>query len=202
MRGAFKPLLPLGGRPVVAQVLHALKSDARIDPLLVVTGFRSDQVRSALAGTGVTFVYNEAHEQGEMLSSVRAGIRALPQDAQAFVVALGDQPGVLPLTIRLLVDAWQRAPGAIVVPVYQGQRGHPIVFPSRCIAKIEALATDQTLKAVTHRQGQNVVQVFVDDPAVRMDIDTPQDYQDAVRRWDQKPAAPIGSEALHGSSPG
>jgi molybdenum cofactor cytidylyltransferase len=201
MRGAFKPLLELNGKPVIRRVVESLLSELRVDPVLVVTGYRSENVCEALADSGVKFVYNAVHEHGEMLSSIHTGIRALAQDVAGFVLALGDQPGISQETIRLLVEAWERAPNSIIIPEHQCNRGHPIIIPARCIPEIMALGRDQTLKSVTHRPGQQIVRIPVDDPAIRMDIDTPEDYQEALRRWSQRPAARNATEALHGPSP-
>ena len=201
MRGAFKPLLELDGTPVIRRAVESLLSEPRIHPVLVVTGYRSEDVCEALADSNLNLVYNPAHEHGEMLSSIQAGIRALPQDVGGFVLALGDQPGVSQDTIRLLVETWERAPDSITIPEHEGNRGHPIIIPARCIPEILALGPAQTLKDVTHRPGQEVVQIPVDDPAIRMDIDTPEDYQEALRRWSRGCAARNGTEALHGPSP-
>jgi len=74
--GQFKPLLPLGGAPMLARVVESIQSVGGIGPVVVVTGHQSERVRSALADLDVRFAYNEAYEQGEMLSSVQAGVRA------------------------------------------------------------------------------------------------------------------------------
>ena len=200
--GSFKPLLLLGGKPVVAQVVESLAAARAIDPILVVTGHLADRVAGALANADVALVFNAAHAQGEMLSSIQAAVRALPPAVDAFVLALGDQPGIRPHTIRLLTDAWLRARAAIVIPTFDGRRGHPLIISSRCIPEILSLAPGQTLKSITARRDLDIVLVPVDDPAVRMDIDTPEDYQSAVRRWEQRPAACNGTEALHGPSIG
>lgn len=202
MKGAFKPLLEFAGTSIVARVVKMLQSDPRIDPLLVVVGFRCDDVKDALLGADVNFVYNPSHEHGEMLSSIQAGIAALRGEIGGFALALGDQPGISPESVRLLVEAWEHTPDAIVIPTYRGNRGHPVLIPSRCVPEILDLRSNQTLKAVTHRPGQQVVEISVEDPAIRMDIDTPQDYQEALRHWSQRPPAQNGTEALHGPSPG
>jgi len=194
--GQFKPLLPLGGAPMVARVVESIQSVGGIGPVVVVTGHQSERVRSALADLDVRFAYNEAYEQGEMLSSVQAGVRALPTDAGAFVLALGDQPVVKPSTIRLLADTWRRTGALIVAPTYEGRRGHPIVFSSRCIPELLALHSNQTLKALLDRDPNEIAQVPVDDPAVRVDIDTPQDYECVLRVWQRRSQRREAMEAI------
>jgi molybdenum cofactor cytidylyltransferase len=188
--GRFKPLLPFGGRPMVARVVESLAESGGVGPVLVVTGHRSGEVEGAVGRQPVRFVFNGDYAVGEMLSSVQAGVRALPKGAAAFVLALGDQPAVRPATIRLLVEAWAGSRAPVVVPTYAGRTGHPVVIASACGPEILALGgPGQTLKSLMHRRASQTVEVPTDDPAVLADVDTPQDYQEALRLWEHRSRA-------------
>ena len=188
--GRFKPLLPFGGRPMVARVVESLVEAACVGPIQVVTGHRSGEVEGAVGRRSVRFVYNSEYAVGEMLSSVQAGVRALPSDAAAFVLALGDQPAVRPATVRMLVEARARSKAPVVVPTYAGRTGHPVVIASACVPDILTLdGPGQTLKSLMHRRADETVEVATDDPAVLADVDTPEDYQEALRLWEHRSRA-------------
>src|SRR5687767_700937 len=120
--GAFKPLLPFGGVTVVEACVAALREGGAAE-VVVVVGHRGSEVRAALAHLpGVRFASNEA-EGSEMGVSVARGVEALPDSAEAALVALVDQPAVPPAEIRRLLDARRRTGARLVVPEWEGRGG-------------------------------------------------------------------------------
>jgi molybdenum cofactor cytidylyltransferase len=179
--GAFKPLLPLDGKALLVHVIETLQAVDEIRTILVVTGHEERRLKAALQSAPVSFVHNAAYASGEMLSSVQAGLRALPADVEAVVLALGDQPAVQPETVRRLVRTWLEQKPALVLPVFHGRRGHPLLLCMSLRAEILALPKNATLKTAVHRHLGEAVQIAVDDAAVTADVDTPEDYQRAQR---------------------
>jgi len=179
--GAFKPLLPLGGKALLVHVIETLKAVDEIQTIVVVTGHEERRLMTTLQATPVSFVHNSCYASGEMLSSVQAGLRALPADVEAVVLALGDQPAVQPETVRRLVRTWLEQRPPLVLPVFHGRRGHPLLLSMSLRAEILALPENATLKTVVHHHLSEAVQTAVDDAAVTADVDTPEDYQRAQR---------------------
>lgn len=193
--GRLKPLLPFGDRPMLSRVLESLLAVVEASRCIVVTGHAAPEIRAAVADSGVTFAHNSDYASGGMLSSVQSGVRALPTDTKAFFLVLGDQPMVAPETVGSLLRAWRAAPAsAIVLPLYGDRRGHPVLFASRCAAEIMTLPPDATLKTCVQRHAADTVQVAVDDPAVIADVDTPDDYQQALNLWQTRALAARGAE--------
>ena len=124
--GAQKLLLPLGDRPVIARIVDEVLSSP-VDRVFVIVGPDGNGIAEALAGQCVDFVTNPDAE-GEMLSSVRCGLRAMPEDCTAVLVVLGDQPGITADVVAMLVQAFQTSGRGIVVPIYGGRRGHPLLL--------------------------------------------------------------------------
>ena len=116
MGGPNKLLAELNGKPLVRIVTdQALASKA--SEVIVVTGHQADQVTAALSGLDVTLLHNPDYAQG-IASSVKAGIAAVPPDADGAVVCLGDMPLVGANLIDRLIEAFAPDRGAlIVVPV-------------------------------------------------------------------------------------
>jgi CTP:molybdopterin cytidylyltransferase MocA len=190
--GTFKPLLDFDGRAMIARVIESLR-DADLSTVVVVTGHRAADVAGAVADiAGVTIVHNPDHAAGEMLSSVQTGVRALPIDVTAFVLAHGDQPAVRPATIRQLIAESSAPDVDICSPEYAGEHGHPVVLSNRLIPAVLDLPTGSTLKELVHARAAARRHVRVDDPAVLADVDTPADYAHALRLWreQQPPASP------------
>ena len=176
--GAFKPLLPLAGKPLILRVIDSLRNSGAIGDILVVTGYRAAEVEGALVDAGVRAVFNPNFERGEMLSSVRAGISALAARGgrpEGFVLAFADQPAVLSSTIRALVAAFQAQKSSLALPQYTGRRGHPLVLSTALMPEIAALGPAETLREVIHRHLPRAALVTVDDRSVLDDLDTPED---------------------------
>lgn len=173
--GCAKPLARLGGGSFVEHTLRALLG---LDEVVVVVAEPHGQVvRDAVRPLGVRCVDNAEPWRG-MLSSLQVGLRALPADARAAVVALVDHPRVRPATVAMLVEAWRWNGAALVRPAVRGRRGHPYLLDRASIelllrAPAESSARD-VLRAVPG------LEVEVPDIGVLDDLDTPE----AVRAAD------------------
>jgi molybdenum cofactor cytidylyltransferase len=182
--GRLKMLLPFGDRPMLARVIESFIASGTAEPIIVVTGHAAEEIRAAVGEyDGVRWVHNPDHIAGGMLSSVKAGVTALPAGCPAFFVALGDQPMVRPETLDTLAAAWRVSDAAIVAPAHEGRRGHPILIAARLAPEILALDAADTLRTVTTRFADQTVILDVNDPATIADVDTPEDYDSALVRW-------------------
>jgi molybdenum cofactor cytidylyltransferase len=179
--GSNKLLHPLadGQGIAVAAARHLLAaipdSVAIVRPEALVLG---DQLQAF--GMRVTYCTEEQQEMGDSLS---AAIRYASADraVDGFVIALADMPYIAPQTIRAVADAL--AAGAqIVVPMYQGQRGHPVGFAATFREALENLQGDEGARAIVQQHQASVVKVEVDDAGILRDIDTPADLPDQSRR--------------------
>lgn len=170
MGGGHKLTAPLGDRPLVAHAVDAaLASRAR--PVVVVTGHEAEAVRGCLPGRDVVFVENPEWSTG-LASSLRAGLASLPDAVGGVLVCLGDMPRVQAATLDALLSAFT-GPAAIVVPAYQGRRGHPVLFGRGHFVEMARLTGDVGARELLERHPPRVV--AVDDPGVLVDVDTPAD---------------------------
>jgi molybdenum cofactor cytidylyltransferase len=104
--------------------------------------------------------------------SLAAGVASLgDSQAQAVAVLLGDMPWILPESYRCLIEATDSS--AIVVPRYQGQHGHPVLFGRDYWPELARLAGDEGARSVLQRHRAQVVVIEVDDVGVLRDVDTP-----------------------------
>jgi molybdenum cofactor cytidylyltransferase len=145
----------------------------------VVTGHQAPEVEKALAGMKVTFVYNPDYTDG-LASSVKAGIAALPKDANGAVMCLGDMPLIDAKLIDRLIEAFAPDRGSLIaVPVSDGRRGNPVLWSRRFFPELMALDGDIGARHLIMKHGEAVAEVPVDGQGAFLDIDTPQALADA-----------------------
>jgi molybdenum cofactor cytidylyltransferase len=180
---AFKLLLPFGPMTVVEAVVHAALA-AGLSPVIVVVGHRANEVRRALdeLDERVLVVENPAYKAGQSSSlTVGVGIARDRSDVEAVAVLLADEPGILPLSIRAVVTGWREAGAGIARAVYRDRPGHPVVFGRPTFEELNRLRGDQGAASLLQNARHAVCGVRIGSPAP-VDVDTEQDYREALRR--------------------
>ena len=171
--GSNKLLEEISGKPMAAWAVEAAR-EAGCAEILVVTGRDSDALEAALSAEDVCFVHNAAFEDG-LASSLKAGIAALSESAEAAVVLLGDMPRLRAAHLRALIAAYKPSEGAaICVPSYGGKRGNPVLFGRRYFPEIQTLSGDSGARTLIAEHAEAVAEVPVEDDAILLDIDTPE----------------------------
>jgi molybdenum cofactor cytidylyltransferase len=170
-----KLLLPFGETTVVGAVVGTALA-SRVDRVLAVLGADKDDVREEIEPLGIDFVVNEYFAEG-MLSSVQAGFRALPPDAEAAVVMLGDQPFLPARVVDAVVAAFRRSGMGIVVPVHRGRRGHPVLVGLKYRDEVLALDPADGLRRLMHAHAEDIFEAEVEDANILRDMDVPEDYE-------------------------
>lgn len=107
-----------------------------------------------------------------MAASLAHALSHAGQDAQGFIIALGDMPRVQPSTIQSLKTALERGAG-IAAPMYRGQRGNPVGFSRHYLPQLLALEGDQGARGILKHSP--VTELEVDDSGILQDVDTPAD---------------------------
>lgn len=172
--GRPKQLLPLGDRPVLAHTLAgALAAD--LDGVVVVLGHEAAAAQERIDFAGVRVVVNPDYRDGQS-TSLRAGVAALPPDADAALFILGDQPLIGPTVHNALIAA-RRATGApIVMPTYEGERGNPVLIASDLFPELARVTGDQGARGVIRAHRDAVHEVPIPGPPPTDDLDTEEDY--------------------------
>ena len=180
MGGPNKLLAELGGKPLVRIVTEqALASNAQ--GVIVVTGHQADEVQNALRGLKVTFVHNPDFAGG-LATSVKAGISAVPANADGAVVCLGDMPLISAHLIDRLIEAFAPDSGNLIaVPVSDGRRGNPVLWSRRFFNELMTLDGDIGARHLIAKHSEAVAEVAVDGHGAFLDIDTPQALEAAQR---------------------
>jgi CTP:molybdopterin cytidylyltransferase MocA len=178
--GAFKPLLPFGSGTVIEQVISTVRQ-AGIETIRVVVGWQADRLIPVLERLGVAWVMNERFAEG-MYTSIQAGVHNLPTGVAAFFLLPGDLPLVRSATLTRLIAEWDARPGGILYPCHEGRRGHPPLIASAYIPEILADTPHGGLRGLLAHHAQDAHDIDVADSGVLMDLDTPDEYQESLRR--------------------
>ena len=173
MGGPNKLLSDLDGKPMVRHAVEAALA-SRVAEVVVVTGHQEAEVRAALAGLTVRFVQNPAYAEG-LSTSLATGLAALGEEADAAIVLLGDMPYVDAALIDALIAAYDPVSDAhIVVPVFEGRRGNPVLWGRRLFAELARVSGDQGGRLVLAAHQDLVCEVAVTTQDTLVDLDTPE----------------------------
>lgn len=175
--GQPKLLLPWKGETLIHRAaLVALQ--AGLDPVVVVTGASSREIATALSDVPVQIVNNPNWQTGQS-TSVRAGIQALPQNTQAVVFLLGDQPFVSVALLQALISAYQNTYPSILAPFVDGKRSNPVLFDHAVFDVLCRLQGDKGARSIFDQYPPAAME-WPDD-RILLDIDTPEDYQRLIK---------------------
>jgi len=176
--GSPKMLLPFNGMTVIEQVLTNIQA-ADTGDILVVLGSGRDEIIRAITKYPVIHCYNKNYKSG-MLSSVQCGFASLPDHCRAALILPGDQPMIGPREISRVAHAWKESGKGIVMPVFNGRRGHPLIVDLKYRTEVFSLDGMQGLRVLADLHPDDIYEAETDDPSVLRDIDTREDYLNEI----------------------
>ncbi len=171
--GAAKQLLEWRGQSLVHRVA-SIALAAGLDPVIVVTGCRAQQVSRAVEDLPVIIVENQSWETGQS-SSIIQGIHALPEAIGSAIFLLADQPLVPVELVRSLAALHSETLAAVVAPIVDGQRANPVLFDRRTFAELSGLTGDTGGRALFSKYSPTWLNW--QDELTSFDVDTLDDYQ-------------------------
>lgn len=171
--GRDKALLPSGDTTWIGRLVSVFLEE--LDPVVVVVGHHADEVAAAVP-RGATVVRNRDYDRG-MLSSLQTGLGAIPKEAPGAIFTLVDHPHLRPETLAAVVKAFDREAPPMVIPRFQGERGHPVVVRRDVIDELLALPATASPKPVVRAHYEEATFLDLDDSAVTEDLDRPEDIQ-------------------------
>lgn len=172
--GKPKLLLPVGEKTMIETIVETI-DQSKADKIVVILGSNRSKIEKTIKNFPLKVIYNPDYQKG-MLSSVQCGFQAMPEDCQAVLVVLGDQPGIQTDVVNKLIDAYTGSNKGIVLPVYKKERGHPVLIDMKYRAEVEKLSPDIGLRGVVYNYPEDVLEVEVEMPSILRDIDDEADY--------------------------
>ena len=179
MGGPNKLLQPYRGRPLLTYALETASSlmrerpGARLNDCVVVTGRDAGEVSAMATSHGLRSVHNPDYAAG-LGTSIAMGASNISGEVAGIFIVLGDMPSVLAADYDAV--AAQFKPGAIVVPIHNGARGHPVLFCASYRSELAALGGDEGARSIVKRHSSALVEVNSENPGVLQDFDEPTDF--------------------------
>ncbi len=171
-----KLLYNVRGKPLIKHVVEAALG-SKADEVLVVLGYKSEEIARVISNYDVVLVYNPEYKRG-MSYSVKRGIRAVYKWAKAAIIHPADVAFVPSTVFDKVIDKYEEKQAPIVVASYRGEKGHPILFSGELFDEILKINEETFgLKAVTRKYRDRTVIVNTDYKEVVVDIDTIEDLK-------------------------
>lgn len=173
--GRPKALLPYQRDTFLGHIVSVLKTSA-VDGITVVLGAHAEVIRSSVDLQGINIVINPDFTQGQ-LSSLIAALQDLPEDTDAVLLCLVDNPFLTNEIVSMIITQYLESRSSIIVPVFEGKRGHPTLFSKRVFPDLMNTPLDQGARSVLHSRRDEVLELAVPDSGILIRIDTPEDYR-------------------------
>ena len=174
--GTNKLLLPFNNITLIQHTLHKILECNFSDIILVA---RENIILDLCKATNINGIYNDNAEVGKS-SSIKIGIQNSPT-CQGYMFFTGDQPLLDTDTINLILRTFENNKDKIIVPIYKGTKGNPVIFPSKLQWELLALTGDNGGRDILHKYVQDTIFVEAKNEYALWDIDSPEDYQKLIK---------------------
>ena len=171
-----KALLTYRGQSFLETIVKNLAA-AGIERVVVVLGHHADLIESKVNLGGAQVVVNQDYGRGQT-SSLQAGIAALAAEPpDAVMLCLVDHPAVTPEVMTKLIARFEATRATVIVPTFQGERGHPVVIGKTLFVELQALLPSEGANTVIRKYRDTAELVEVNDRGILIDVDEPRTYE-------------------------
>ena len=173
-----KLLLQIDSEVLIRKFVKSVCASAT-DAVLVVLGHEAEKIKAVLQDQALRFVKNTYYEKG-MTTSIQSGVNAASIESVCLMICLADLPFAETSDFNRLIEAFTdfrlTERSLIIVPVFQGQRGNPVLFSAEFRDKLLA-HNGEGCKGIVSKYPQSVREVSMENDNLLRDIDTPEDYK-------------------------
>lgn len=189
--GDFKPMLNIGSISIAQRIIATLQQ-AGVSEIVMITGYNATLLEKHLSNSGLIFLRNENYAHTQMFDSAKIGLDYLKDKCDRILFTPVDIPLFTSTTVCALLDS----DALLACPVYDGERGHPILISTSLIDNLLNDEGKGGLKGALDRCGVDFTEIEVDDSGILHDADTPQDYQELVQLHNQQLIRPVVNVSL------
>ncbi len=173
--GKPKPLLRFNDQTFLEQIISVLKQ-SDVGRITVVLGAEADTIRKSVDLTGTNIVINQDYQRGQ-LSSLTAGIKESPEDTEAILICLVDNPFITEEVVNKIVRKFKETNNPIIVPVFDKERGHPTLFSRSFFNELLSAPEEKGARHVLYSNEDKVLELEVSEHGILIGIDTQEDYK-------------------------
>jgi len=176
--GSPKALLPYQGRPFLEHLLHVSRQ-SKIGVRRVVLGADAETIVKAIPLAREEIVINKDWERGQ-LSSIQAALRSLPAGTDGILLCLIDHPLISEALVHDLIESFYSANKLIVLPLYEGRRGHPVIFSSSLYDELLTAAPETGAGSVVWANAAEVLEVHTSEEGCILNLNDPDTMNKAL----------------------
>lgn len=170
--GSPKALLPYQGRPFLEHLLE-VTTHPKISIRRIVLGPHAEPIAAAVPLSSDEQVINTDWRNGQ-LSSIQAAIRTLPEGTDGLLLCLIDHPLITAALVDSLIGHFYVTHAKIVLPTYQGKRGHPVIFAAELYAELLNAPPEKGARAVVWAHPDEVAEVPTDEQGCVLNLNDPE----------------------------
>jgi molybdenum cofactor cytidylyltransferase len=169
--GSPKALLAYQGRPFLEHLLN-ITIHPRIGVCRVVLGPDAESIRKEIPLRPEEIVVNLEWEKGQ-LSSLHAAMRSLPPGTEGMLVCPVDHPLVSLALVDELIEAFFKTRAPVVVPLYEGRRGHPVIFSAAVYDELLNAPMETGARAVVWAHKEEIAEVPTNEEGCVLNLNDP-----------------------------
>lgn len=179
--GSPKALATLDGETVI-QRLQKLLLRTQVSEIITVLGAHASRIKPhLLKHKTIKVVHNKDYKFGQT-SSFKAGLRCASQTTRGILLLPVDYPLIREDTINTLIDFYKENSPLILIPTYEGQKGHPPLFSNRLRGDFLALDNTSGLNSLAHVYETQTKLLPVSDRGVVQTFNTREEFE-ALKRY-------------------
>lgn len=176
--GSPKALLPYQGRPFLEHLLK-ITIHPEIGARRVVLGADAESIAKAIPLKANEMIINSQWEKGQ-LSSIQAAVRKLPAGTEGMLLLLIDHPLISSLLVGELIAQFHKSRKPIVLPVYEGRRGHPVIFSASLYPELLRAPAETGARAVVWAHADDVEEVPTNEEGCVLNLNDPETLNRAM----------------------
>jgi molybdenum cofactor cytidylyltransferase len=182
--GTPKALIPYRGRTFVEHLLEVTRHP-RVAITRIVLGAGADEMRANLSGQAAAILVNPNWQHGQ-LSSIQAAIRSLPPGTtEGLILCPVDHPVVSSKLVSELIDAFDSRGKLIILPTFQGRRGHPVIFHATLYEELLSARAEIGARQVVWEHADDVAEVPTEEEGVTLNLNDPATLKKALEDQSQ-----------------
>ena len=176
--GSPKALLPYQGRPFLEHLLE-ITIHPEIGVRRVVLGADAESIAKAIPLKAHEMIINAQWEKGQ-LSSIQAAVRKLPAGTDGMLLCLIDHPLISSALVGELIAQFYKSKKPIVLPVYEGRRGHPVIFSASLYPELLRAPLETGARAVVWVHADEVEEVPTNEHGCVLNLNDPETLNRAI----------------------
>ena len=177
--GSPKALLPFQGRPFLEHLLDVTRHP-KISARRVVLGVHAEPIAKAIHLPADEVVINADWEKGQ-LSSIQAALKSLPDGLDGMLLCLVDHPLISVNLVGELIAMFYSSNAPIVLPVFEGRRGHPVIFSAKLFPELLAAPLDVGARAVVWAHRTELCQFPTNEEGCTLNLNDPEAFARITR---------------------